>query len=107
MKGNNSMKKLLSIILLCTMLVPALASCAGGNEPASADTTAANAETTTAAEAVETTTADPNDRTAAVSTLDESLDFGGISINVGYVNHERYKTDIIGADDGDIINTAV
>ena len=107
MKGNNSMKKLLSIILLCTMLVPALASCADGNEPASADTTAANAETTTAAEAVETTTADPNDRTAAVSTLDESLDFGGVSINVGYVNHERYKTDIIGADDGDIINTAV
>ena len=107
MRGNPKMKKLLAIFLLCAMLVPTMAACSSGdNTAANADTTAANAETT-AADAAETTTADPNDRSAAVSTLDASLDFGGVSINVGYVNHERYKTDIIGADDGDVINTAV
>jgi len=101
------MKKILTIFLLCAMLIPTLAACSSSDTGAPAQDTAAQAETTAADTAAETTTADPNDRNAAVSTLDAALDFGGVSINVGYVDHYKYKTDIVGADDGDVINEAV
>ena len=101
------MKKLLTIFLLCAMLVPTMAACS------SSDTGAPAQDTTTAADTalIETTgpevTADPNDRNSAVSTLDASLDFEGTEIRVGYVDHYKYMTDIVGADDGDVINEAV
>jgi len=97
------MKKLLSLILLVSLTVSALA-CSSDNAD-TAETTAADntAVQTTSAE----TEADPNDREAAVSILDESLDYDGYTVRVGYPGYIYNVTDIIGADDGDTINTAV
>jgi len=108
MEESCKMKKPLSILLLCAMLTAAFASCASDTGAPSDDTTAqAASEDTTASETTAAETADPNDRSSAVSTLDESLDFGGATINIGYTGHVRYRTDVMGEDDGDIINTAI
>ena len=88
------------------MLASAFASCSsdtGAPSDTTAQTTAAdNASETTAAE-----TADPNSRDGAVSTLDDSLDFNGTTVTIGYTGHYRYSTDVIGADDGDVINESI
>jgi len=101
-------KKILSALLLSALLIPSLIACSNSdstnNSGNNTDTSASDsaADTTTAAE-----TFDPNDREAAVSNLDESLDFGGYTVRVGYPGYAPNITDIIGADDGDTVNTAV
>jgi len=101
------MKKKLAMLLLASMLIPSLIACSsGGGAPA--DTTAAD----TAAQAGETTAAvveeEDEGRLSAKNTLDvNALDFNGMTITVGYSDTSNCKTDIIGADDGDVVNEAV
>jgi len=95
------MKKLIAILLLCTMAASAAA--------CSSDTSGTAAETTVNTSSAETTTAetlDPYSREGAVSNI-EKMDLGGMTINVGYVDASLYRTDIVGADDGDVINEAI
>jgi len=106
-------KRVLTLVLAIIMLVSTLlVSCSdsesGQNIGSNEDTAAANTASDTESDiAASEAAADVNDRASAVSALDDSLDFGGMTINVGYITNPRYATDIIGADDGDIINTAV
>nr|MBQ4317650.1 hypothetical protein [Clostridia bacterium] len=100
------MKKLLAILMIAAMAVPSLVACSSeGGAPAgttAADTAAQAGETTAVADA-ETEI----NRESAISTLDDSLDFGGATINIGYTGSQRYATDVIGADDGDVINESI
>ena len=104
----NRMKHILCLLLAALMILP-LAACGEAAQGSPADTTAAG---TAAAASAETTAAeeepfDPNDRSSAKSSLDPSLDFGGTVINVGYVASAKYQTDILGDQDGDVINEAI
>jgi len=93
-------------MLLCAMLTSAFASCsseADSTADTSSETTAANETETTAIADAETEI----NRESAISTLDDSLDFGGATINIGYTGSQRYATDVIGADDGDVINESI
>jgi len=96
------MKKLIAILLLFTMAASAAA--CSSDTPGTADTeTSAN---TTASETTTAETLDPNSREGAVSNI-EKMDLGGMTINVGYIDASLYRTDIVGADDGDVINEAI
>ncbi len=98
------MKKLISILLLCGMILGTVGCSSSGDAAETTTAAPSDVETTVA---VETTTVDENDRASAKSTLDDSLDFNGKEIRVGHVGHQRYATDIIGADDGDVTTEAV
>ncbi len=102
MGENCKMKKVLSVLLLCAMIL-GTAACTSSGDAAETTTAAPSDVETTVAD----TTVDENDRASAKSTLDESLDFNGKEIRVGYVGTPRYATDILGADDGDVINEAI
>ncbi len=96
-------------LLLAALMILPLAACGEAAQGAQADTTAPD---TAPASPAETTAAeeepfDPNDRSSAKSSLDASLDLGGVTINVGYVASAKYQTDILGDQDGDVINEAI
>ncbi len=44
---------------------------------------------------------------AEASSVPDTLDLDGMVINFGYVDHYRFRTDIIGEMDGDVINEAI
>ncbi len=95
-------KSILSIMLLAAML---LVSCSQTTDGGAADTTTARndafEETTVAAD-------EGDERANAVSSVDPSVDLGGLELRFGYANQlERYVTDIIGEQDGDVVNDAV
>ena len=102
MKSRILSSLLLAAVLSCVLLS---AGCGGG--------TASPAETTAAAQtqAADTTAADTAEVTEEDVTLKNGvpagMDLNGEEIRVLYTSHNRYVTDIIGDQDGDIINEAV
>ncbi len=99
------MKRILAAALLIVMLF-SLAACGGGSETNTpASTTAAGAADTNATESTAPAETELT-RENAVSSVPD-MDLKGIVVKIGYVDKYRYIEDIIGEDNGDVVQEAV
>ncbi len=96
-------KRILAAALLLCLLFSA-AACGGGSETNTPSQTASAAGTdaagTTAPAETELT------RENAVSAVPD-MDLKGITVKIGYIDANRYREDIIGADSGDVVEESV
>ncbi len=97
------MKRLLAALLLAAMLL-GTAACGSGD---TAETTAPVQTAAESTEQSETTGPTETNRENAKSTLPAGLDLKGMTVKFGYVDANRYRDDIIGDIEGNVVREAV